>query len=70
MGRTKKTPEQIVIDSWIGTRYEHSMFKNKSDDFFIGWAAAMLQRDNLNSELSSEQWVELITNLLSVGKLK
>lgn len=65
----KKSPEQIIIDSWEGSRTHNRTFKNWSDDTFIGYATGITSLDNLQSDLNINGWEALIRKLLSENKI-
>ncbi len=65
----KETPEQIVIDSYAGSRQSNSTFKAWSDDTFIGYATGLLNIHNNNIAMSAADWEKLVRKLLKEGKI-
>ena len=65
----KKNLEETIIECWEGTKKNRRHFKERSDDYFIGYATAMTMRDNLNQEWSIEEIHNTVRMLLEEGKI-
>jgi len=65
----KKTLEDIIIESWEGTRHSHRLFKNRPDDFFIGYAVGVTCMQNLHLNFSIIEIEKKIRELLANNKL-
>jgi len=63
------TIEEEIIEYWERTRKENKHFKERSDDYFIGYATAMTKRENLNRNWSLEEISNTVRLLLTEGKL-
>ncbi len=65
----KKTPEQIIIDSFFGSRLQNPTFKKWPDDTFIGYATGITIIDNLGVNMNADKWEKLIRKMLKEGKI-
>ena len=65
----KRTPEQIVLDGFEGSRQNSPLLKRWSDDTFIGYATAMTVMHNLEEVVTTHEWEVLIRKMLKEGKI-
>ncbi len=65
----KLTPEQIVIEAWVGCKEEHPVFKGWSDDTFIGYATGVTKLSNPTMRVSTIEWEKLIRKMLKERRI-
>lgn len=64
-----KTPEQIIIDGYEGSRQHNKTFKSWPVDTFIGYVTGMIHLQNLNVCLSASEWEALVRKLVEEEKI-
>ena len=62
--RKQKGVEEILIDSWEGTRERHNFLSGIPKDAFIGYITAMSMRDNLNIGSGISEWYSTAKRLV------
>lgn len=67
--KTKQTPEQYIIDSFGGSRARHPVFKEWSEDAFIGYVIAAMFFANSVYDLDVPKWEKLVRELMSNGEI-
>ncbi len=65
----KMTPEETIIEALEGSRYRNATFKTWSDDTFIGYATAMIVRDNPKTEMRVSEWESLVRKMLKQKRI-
>lgn len=65
----KKTPDEIAIDSFGGSKEVHPFFCTISNEAYKGYCTAMLLIENPKANLSAREWFSVVSNLVDSGKL-
>jgi hypothetical protein len=65
----KKSPQQIVINAFGGSKQNTDFFRSMSLDAYKGFVTAIVLRDNPSAGLSASEWFDIVGMELLAGNL-
>jgi len=64
-----KTLTEVIKESWEGARRESDLLRNKSDDFFIGYVAAITIIDCIGLGYHNQIIAEEVRRMVKAGEI-